>query len=182
VVESRCFGHVLDVATVGVGGCDPFLEAVWPGGRAEKEDELPTVGRPGKIARERAAVGRERDLGQAGAVGMDDEQRSAMLERDLRAVGRPTAVVVNESARSDPLGSAAAEVDDEERVALMVGTGAGEDDLGPVGGIVDRAVGAARVRGDSRQAAPVGGADRVDAVQAGVGLTVALSRKPCAIR
>src|SRR2546426_5899694 len=125
VVEGGTGCHLLEVGSVGVRRVDALLAGSWCSSRGEDECDLRAVGRPADIPESRDAADGDRDLHQAATVGMNDVDPAEPLttgERDLGAVGRPTAVVVAEAPRRDPMEAAAADVDDVERRGLVAGT------------------------------------------------------------
>src|SRR3954470_7001941 len=106
----------MDVAAVRVRGRDALLERAGTAQRGEDEGDLGAVGRPLDVATEAAVCGYgQRDLCHAAAVGVNHEQRAMVLECDLSAVGRPTAVVVAEAPRADAPEPGPVDVHDVER-------------------------------------------------------------------
>src|SRR5919201_100438 len=112
---------------------------------------------------------------------MDDPERAVHVpgevagEDDLVAPRRPVAGAAEQRAgRRDLLEAGAVDIDHEQTNGIAVLVGAAEDKALAVGRVVARRVTAAWVRGDPDQAAPVGGADRVDPVSARVGRLVPL--------
>ncbi len=116
---------------------------------------------------------------------MNRVERPEVLEHDLGGVGRPTAVVIGEAPRGDPMEPAAVHVHHEQGLVptrRAVRVRPVEDDLLAVRGVVDREVVTTSDRGDPRQSLSIGGTDRVDAVQAWVGLPKALASEPLTVR